>query len=250
MEQLKITCLGTAGWFDSKAGHTVCTLIESDDYYIIFDAGSGFYKLDQFMNQPKPTYLFLGHFHLDHIGGLHVLAKFNFEKGLFIVGQTGLKHTMDVFLNAPFTVSRQDLRYPTTLLELPDEIHHIPFHVTALPLRHAGPALGFRIELSGNVISYCADTGYCENAVTLSKNADLLITECAFKPGEENDHWPHLNPENAARIAKEASAKKLLLTHFDAKNYPTADSRKNAEKISRTIFKETIASYDDMTLYM
>ena len=76
--------------------------------------------------------------------------------------------------------------------------------------------------------------------------ADLLITECAYKPGQSSEGWPHLNPELAAGIAKEAGAKKLALVHFDAAIYTTIEDRMMAEKAARTIFENAFAAMDDM----
>ncbi|MBS1237103.1 MAG: seceted metal-dependent hydrolase of the beta-lactamase superfamily, partial [Deltaproteobacteria bacterium] len=94
------------------------------------------------------------------------------------------------------------------------------------------------------------DTGYCENAVTLAKGADLLISECSFLPGEHSADWPHLNPQFAARIAKEAGAARLALVHFDAAKYTTMELRKEAEKEARKIFSNTFAAEDDQVLEM
>ena len=109
---------------------------------------------------------------------------------------------------------------------------------------HASDTIGIRMELEGKTITYCPDTGYCKNAVLLSEYADLLITECAFPPGITNDSWPHLNPELAARIAKESNAKKLYLTHFDAARYTNLASRKKAVKCARKIFPNSFLSVD------
>jgi ribonuclease BN (tRNA processing enzyme) len=108
--------------------------------------------------------------------------------------------------------------------------------------------MGYRLEVDDKIIAYCSDTGYCENAVKLGRSADLLITECAFMTGQENPDWPHLNPETAARIAKESGAKKLALVHFDAELYRTIEDRKNAQKAAQKIFPETIAAVDDMVI--
>ena len=108
--------------------------------------------------------------------------------------------------------------------------------------------MGYRIELNGKIISYCPDTGYCENAVELSKNADLLIAECAYKSGQKSIKWPHLNPEAAAKIAKKAKAKKLALVHFDAYLYKTLDERKEAEIIAQRTFKNTFAAMDNLSI--
>jgi ribonuclease BN (tRNA processing enzyme) len=76
------------------------------------------------------------------------------------------------------------------------------------------------------VISYCTDTGACDNAVTLARDADLLITECSLKPGQASTDWPHLNPQDAIGIAKKARAKRLALVHFGAEVYRTLEERK------------------------
>ncbi len=142
------------------------------------------------------------------------------------------------------------LGYKIEIYDLPEKKQKIPFNLEFLPLLHSSYTLGYRIELENRVIAYCPDTGYCENAVKLAKNADLLITECAFKPGQTSDDWPHLNPEIAARIAKEAAAKKLALVHFDASIYQSLEERKQAEKVAKKIFGNTIAATDDMQIEM
>ena len=78
--------------------------------------------------------------------------------------------------------------------------------------------------------------------------ADLLIAECAYKSGQSNEAWPHLNPEMAARIAKEAGAKKLALIHFDARTHPTLGDRTDSENAAKKIFTETFATIDDMKI--
>ena len=41
---MEITFLGTNGWFDTHTGSTTCVLAETENAYIIFDAGGGLYK--------------------------------------------------------------------------------------------------------------------------------------------------------------------------------------------------------------
>ena len=70
---MKIIFLGTNGWYDTSLGNTICTLIKTQDFHIILDAGNGLYKIDRHIIDEKPVFLFLSHFHLDHIIGLHIL---------------------------------------------------------------------------------------------------------------------------------------------------------------------------------
>ena len=245
---MKIIFLGTNGWYDTKTGSTICTLIETNDYFIILDAGSGFYKIEKYIKGEKPIYLFLSHFHLEHIIGLHILNKFNFKQGIRIYGQKGTKDILNMIINKPFTVPLTELPFGVKIYELPEGIDKIPFLVKSKFLLHSSPCLGYRFKLEGEIISYCTDTGTCENLRKLAENADLLITECSLKSGQHNVKWPHLNPEEAAVIAKKAKVKKLVLTHFDANNYKTLKERKEAQQKAKTIFNNTFAAIDDMQI--
>ncbi|MBI4855243.1 MAG: MBL fold metallo-hydrolase [Acetobacterium woodii] len=243
---MKVIFLGTNGWYDTATGNTTCILIAADEYYIILDAGGALYKIDQYIIDAKPIYLFLSHFHLDHIIGLHVLNKFSFKQGVRICGQKGTQDILNKIINIPYTMPFKDLSYHTEVLELSGVRSEVPFPVEVKPLLHSTTTLGFRFELENKIITYCPDTGNCENAVTLARGADLLIAECAYKSGQYYDKWPHLNPGEAAKIAKEAKVKKLVLTHFDASLYKTLGERKEAEEQAKKIFSDTIAATDDM----
>jgi len=245
---MRIIFLGTNGWYDTETGNTICTLIEANDYFIILDAGNGLYKIDRYIKKEKPIYLFLSHFHFEHIIGLHILNKFNFRQGISIYGQKGTRDILKKIINMRFTMPFEKLPYPVKIYELPKDKDKLPFSIESKFLVHASPCLGFQFELEGKIISYCPDTGVCENLIKLAKNADLLITECSLKVGRAYEGWPHLNPEDAAKIAKKANAKKLALTHFDANIYRTLKERKEAQKIARIIFKNTISAVDDMKI--
>ncbi len=247
---MKVIFLGTNGWYDTDTGNTVCILIRTNYYEIILDAGNGLYKLDRYVDEgnAKPVYLFLSHFHLDHITGLHTLNKFNFRQGLNICVPTGTRDTLEMFLNAPFTASISQLPYSVNTYELPNEANKLPFVVEARELRHLSLTLGYRLEIEGRVISYCSDTGLCENAIQLARSSDLLIAECSYKSGQSSENWPHLNPETAARIARDAGVRSLALVHFDAEVYKTLGERKESERVAREIFKNTFVTTDDMEI--
>lgn len=107
--------------------------------------------------------------------------------------------------------------------------------------------MGYRFELDGKTLAYCTDTGICDNAMLLAEDADLLITECSHKPGEQSPDWPHLNPRDAAEIARRAKAKRLALTHFDASRYTTIQERLDAAK-TITNFNDVVVGHDDSML--
>jgi len=245
---MKLTFLGTNGWYDTGTGNTVCALLQTRDYDIVLDAGNGLYKLSDYCDGTKPVFILLSHFHIDHIAGLHTLVKFRFKKGLTICGPKGARGVLNKFINSPFTVPLKKLPYSVKLLELPAQAARLPFKITTLPLVHADPVLGMRLELEGKTVTYCTDTGYCPNALKLADKADLLITECAHLPGEHNPLWPHFNPETAGRLAAEAHAKRLVLTHFSAERYHKPALRSMALRLARKVFKPAIAAKDGLKI--
>ncbi|MEJ2745291.1 MAG: MBL fold metallo-hydrolase, partial [bacterium] len=140
------------------------------------------------------------------------------------------------------------LRYPAVLRELDEGEHRLPFTVTCRPLRHSSLCFGYRIAVDGKTIAYCPDTGYCDAAVDLARDADLCITDCSYAPSQQNDEWPHLNPESAAEIALEAGAKIVALVHFDASIYTTIKAREAAQQSASEVFRNTVAATDDMVI--
>lgn len=245
---MKVVFLGTNGWYDTATGNTICTLVKTPKYDIVLDAGYGFHRLNKYFDGDKPVYILLSHYHIDHIAGLHTLVKFRFKKGLTVCAQKGGRKVLQKFVGRPFTVPLAKLPYPVKILELPSEIKKLPFKLKALPLVHADPVLGYRLELGGKVLTYCTDTGYCPNALELARGADLLITECAHLPGEHNPLWPHFNPETAAKLAREAGVKRLAMTHFSAERYNKPALRAKALRVARKTFPKAVAARDGLLL--
>ncbi len=94
----------------------------------------------------------------------------------------------------------------------------------------------------GKVVSYCLDTRPCTNAARLAANADWLIHEATYTDDhiEESHHFGHSTAIQAAEIAAEAQAKKLLLTHFSSRY---TDVRQLVDE-ARSVFPNTLAAED------
>lgn len=244
---MKIYFLGTNGWYDTETGNTVCVLIETKKEYVIFDAGSGFYKIDRYIKQDKPVFLFLSHYHLDHVIGFHTLVKFKFKQGIDIFGPPGLKLFFRNVIKTPYSVPISRLSMRIGLHEI-KSAKLLPLWIEYRALRHASICYGYRVILEGKTIVYCTDTGVCRNFSLLAKGADFLIAECSLKKKQENSKWPHLNSEQSAKIAYTAKCKKLALIHFDAGIYLNRAGREEAGKTARKIFRNTIVANDGLSI--
>lgn len=251
---MKLRFLGTNGWYSTDTGNTTCIMIETKKLFTVLDAGDGINKLDKYLTSEMPIYLFLSHFHLDHIYGFNTFNKFDFQNPLTIYGQPRTKEIVKKIINRPYSVPFEELKIKVDVKELEEGKHdrpETPFPVECRYLVHADPCFGYRLELDEKIISYCTDTGMCDNVIGLSEDADILIAECGYKTAEQAalyGDWPHLNPKDTATIAKKANVKKLFLMHFDAYLYPTIDDRIEAENIAKEIFPDTTASLDDMEI--
>jgi len=245
---ITVVFLGTNGWYDTPTGNTVSILLDTPEATILLDAGNGLAKADRYADPHKPAVLFLSHLHLDHVIGLHALNKLRFERGLTILTQPGTKGALEALIGPPYSLAFSRLPYPVQVREFAGAYAGHGVALESLPMRHSDPTIGFRLAVEGKTVAYCPDTGYCEAAVRLARNADLLIAECAFRSGEESEGWPHLNPETAAGIAVEAGAEKLVLVHFDAFRYPDIPSRMAAQAAARTVFANAHAAVDELVL--
>lgn len=248
---MKITFLGTNGWYSSPTGDTPSILIDTKDHYLILDAGNGIYKLGEFIKEDKPILMFISHFHIDHVSGLHILGKFNFKQGIDVYVGTGRTKDFETLVNPPFTVGYKfdpsilgKLDTEIRLHELSENGENIPFKACAIEQHHAYRDHGYRFELEGKIISYTGDCGLSDNLRKLSKDSDLLISECSNDKTRESDEWGHLDPTLAANLAKEENVKQLILTHFGSEPYSKLEDRKWAEREAKKIFPNTIAATD------
>ena len=242
----KVIFLGTNGWFDSLSGNTVSTLVKTRDYNIVLDAGNGIAKLSRYLDDNKPTYLFISHFHLDHVEGLHTICLNTFSKKLNIIVHEGGTNILNNLMKLPYMIPLNMLDFDTKVVEVPANASKLPFKASFLPMQHPVLTQGMRMEVDGKIIAYCLDTGYCENAVILAKNSDLLILECTLKPNTSLKG--HLNPELCARIARESGAGMLALTHFEAKSYPDMELRKKSEQLVKELFDSSFMCLDGMEI--
>lgn len=85
--------------------------------------------------------------------------------------------------------------------------------------RVIAPAEFLGPDQKGRIITILGDTRYCENAISLAQDADLLIHEATFSKGEEKlayDYF-HSTTNQAAEIARISGSKQLCLTHISSR---------------------------------
>ncbi len=89
----------------------------------------------------------------------------------------------------------------------------------------------------GRKISFVSDTAFCQSAIDLAKNADILICESTYSSDleEKAKEYKHLTVNQAAEVAKKAKAKRLILTHFSQRYKDVQLMVREAKKIFKNI---------------
>ncbi len=240
------TCVPTAERGPSGA------VLAFPPHLLFFDGGSG--SLHQMarigLDFRRIDFFCLSHFHPDHVADLvpflfatNYTPDFIRTLPLNLIGPPGLRKFYDQLCEI-YGHWIEAQTYPLKILETEEGATSFPdLELEVLPVAHSTTSsIGFRVNAEGQVVTYSGDTDYCKNIVKLGRNSDLLILECSFP--EERRKKGHLTPLLAGKIAREASCKRLLLTHF----YPLFQGHDILKECRKEFPGEIILAQDGMRI--
>jgi ribonuclease BN (tRNA processing enzyme) len=217
-------------------GHTSCTVIQEEGWFVILDGGSGMQKVSIPDTVTKRIDILLTHLHFDHIQGLGFFGPlYNPLMEVHIWGPVSavqsLHSRLSRYLSPPlFPVLIRDLPCKLILHDIENSSFEIgPFNIMSRYVIHPGPTVGFRITGQHSVLAYVPDhepalgiTGLTTekkwiSGFDIALNADLLIHDGQFSAREYEIRygWGHSCIEDAIKFALLAEVKHLLLTHHD-----------------------------------
>ena len=77
----------------------------------------------------------------------------------------------------------------------------------------------------GQAFAFVMDTRRCDAAVDLARGADMLVAESTYLSDYQREarERGHMTATDAARVAKDAGARQLVLTHFSQRHPRTED---------------------------
>ncbi|MEJ2679525.1 MAG: ribonuclease Z [Gemmatimonadota bacterium] len=99
----------------------------------------------------------------------------------------------------------------------------------------------------GRRVVYTGDTRPSEKTVEMARDADLLIHDATFAD-EEADRareTGHSTAREAATVAKEARAERLVMTHVSPRY---ADDPRVLEREAREVFRSSVVAFDGMEI--
>ncbi len=127
---------------------------------------------------------------------------------------------------------------------IPRELRNKPLSRTKAALLARKKFSAFRTE-RGRRLVYSGDTAPCESVAQLAKGADVLIHEATFAAALQAraKEYMHSTTEDAARIAKKAKVKLLVISHF-SRRMEREPGFEGMKLEAARIFPNTVAASD------
>lgn len=190
---MKLRILGCSGGIGGRHLRTTSMLVDHD---ILIDAGTGVADLS-IAELAVIDHLFLTHTHLDHIASLPLMVDTvgdRRQKPLTIYGTAAVltilkNHIFNWAIWPDFseipTAEKPFMRYQT--IEVGKTLSLDGRRITALPVEHTVPAVGYHLDSGKGSLVFSGDTGPCDpfwRSVNRIRNLKHLIVECAFSNRE------------------------------------------------------------------
>jgi ribonuclease BN (tRNA processing enzyme) len=218
---MRITFLGTGTGLPNLERAPSGLLIQVGRANLLFDSGSG--TLGRLLAAGvEPTaldYVYYTHMHSDHtsdlIPMLQAMELADRTRELHLTAPSGFGAFLDGLLALQPWAEPRQYRLVRHLAEL-DPCCGPDWTVAAAATGHMPTSVGYRVTAEGKSVVYSGDAIYLPELVALGRHADLLILECSYPDDfpDEGKKRGHLTPSSAGRLAREADARHLVLTHF------------------------------------
>ena len=208
---MRLHLLGINGPFPESRGANSGYLVEADDQLIQFEFGSGILSRLTAIAAPESLgAVFLSHWHFDHTSDLLPL----------IYRLQALKTRLAVYAPADEASALRHIVQEADCFSLTDiapgdQIEVGKAKVWVGPARHPVPAVGFRMEQEGVCFGYTGDTNTLAGLADFYHGCRLLLADGLFPEKDWSEEKPHLSAVLAAKLAAEAGAEKLVLTHLN-----------------------------------
>ena len=236
---LRLTVVGCAPAYALRPGHAAsCYLVESGDEGILLDIGQGaFAALGAYREPSTLGGVLISHLHPDH--GIDLVPLRHYLR-------YGMDRPHSVQLHAPALLRARlsalmgeegfldgmpgpDLAIGTIRLGT--------LQVEVRPVSHALNSFGFRVTQADAPeqepgLVYSGDCGRPEDVQALVRPGDTLLCEASWgSSGTIAEEASHLTAHQAATVARDGRAARLILTHILDEHDPAG-----AADVARTIY--------------
>ena len=208
---MKLTVLGMNGPFPAPGGATSGYLVQTERSALVMDLGSGtLQRLTGLMAPEAADALLFSHWHYDHCSdALPLLYRLQATgRHLTVYGPEDEQSPVRAVLSGDAAVTLRTV-FPGEHLTIGD------FDVQVFTARHPVPAVMYRITAEGRTLCYTGDTNTVEGLADFAQGADLLLADGLFPEAIWAEAKPHLSAAHCARLAQQAAAGRLIITHLN-----------------------------------
>ena len=254
---VRVTLLGTGGPRPDPDRAGPATLVQHGGLNLLFDAGRGVAQqlAKAGVELPDLDAVFITHHHFDHTGGLGdlLMAAWNLgrDTSLQLFGPIGTEETARALLervywrDISYRIAEEKamgriLEHPSEMLEVSDVVDGVVdlaegTSVTVGEVEHGGSALGlsaedwtavgYRVQVGSKSVAISGDAVAGRALDTLAADVNALVMCAYLAQSEIVDRYGRFLVDNviagapqAAAIAAQARAGRLLLTHIRQKS--------------------------------
>ncbi|MCZ7526729.1 MAG: MBL fold metallo-hydrolase [Acidimicrobiia bacterium] len=231
---MDLIVLGCSGSYGSPAGGA-CSgyLVRAGSTVVWLDCGNGtFAQLQQHVAVEDLTAVVVTHEHPDHcvdLYGLHVLLRYGFERGgMPVYAAEGVETQLGSLVGGWGGTFEWHSVRDGDALTVGDLA--LAFSRTD----HPPPTYAVEVRGDGKRLVYTSDTGPGWTVGAFEPGADLVLSEATYQEGRRG--WPHhLTAREAGEAAREAQARRLVLTHLWPRLDPVASVEEGSEAFGESV---------------
>jgi ribonuclease BN (tRNA processing enzyme) len=182
---------------------------------MLVDCGSAVLaKMQKYIKIEELDALLVSHYHFDHTADIGTLLY-----GRQIKTKLGqVSKPLDIYGHTYNRVELDRMKLEgyanVTAYTEKDTIQAGPFTITFCEVKHPVKCYAMRISDGQDTVAYTGDTSYFTGLSKFVRGAQHLICECNLYSNQEGAIMGHMNSADAARVANDAEAYELLLTHL------------------------------------
>jgi ribonuclease BN (tRNA processing enzyme) len=231
---LRITVLGKSPSWQDAGGACSGYLIETDETKVLLDCGNGvFGKLRERIDYTELDGVIISHLHADHFLDLvpysyalvyaprqqpvpvHTWEGTDEPAHPRLIAPPGAAETFrrvvgawgnEDLIESAFRLEEYEAGNRVEIGDIWAQFHPVPHFVHTFAVRIGS-------EGSGEFV-FSADTRPGDEIIEAARDADLLFIEGTLPRPERTGNRGHLTPEEAGRHAREAGAKRVVITHI------------------------------------